>query len=368
MRSLARWRIPVLPLLGVLALAAFPSLAAADATTPASAVTTDAITGQADASSLTPEAVCAPVADQPTCYAEVLAGTSDGVPVHPLLAPAVSPDRTLSTATGPMDLLSPLDSVSPLSEPAAAPQPQAGTPAYMQQAYDVSYLSQNAGGTQTVGIVDAYGDPTAASDLATYRSEFGLPACTTANGCFDKVDSSGGTNYPAAPTGDAAGWRTETCLDLDAVSALCPNCHILLVQSTGSWADMEAAEAEAHTLRATEISNSWGGLTSSTAGLASAFTFPGVATVAPPAMTATGAPVSPPPRPPCRASPTPGARSWTGTAPTARGYQELGWSDAGSGCDLSQAKPSYQTDSGCAGRAESDISADAYPEHRSHHL
>ena len=57
------------------------------------------------------------------------------------------------------------------------------------------------------------------------------PPCTTANGCFQKVDQNGGTNYPASN----ANWALEIALDLDMVSALCPNCHILLVEATNSF-------------------------------------------------------------------------------------------------------------------------------------
>ena len=55
-----------------------------------------------------------------------------------------------------------------------------------------------------------------------------------------------------------------------------------------------------------------------------------------------------------------------GTSP--RGFTESAWSvgadgsAAGSGCDVKVAKPSYQSDIGCAGRAYSDLSADADPQ------
>ena len=111
---------------------------------------------------------------------------------------------------------------------AAAAAPQPGTPAYLQQAYDLAYLSQTAGTGETIAIVDAYDDPNAESDLAAYRAEFGLPPCTSANGCFTKYDQNGGTNYPATVD---PGWELEISLDLDAVSALCPNCHIDLVEA-----------------------------------------------------------------------------------------------------------------------------------------
>jgi hypothetical protein len=66
-------------------------------------------------------------------------------------------------------------------------------PAFLRSAYN---LNTSGGTGRTVAIVDAYNDPNAESDLAHYRSYFGLPACTTANGCFRKVDQRGGTSYP----------------------------------------------------------------------------------------------------------------------------------------------------------------------------
>ena len=58
-----------------------------------------------------------------------------------------------------------------------------------------------AGADQTIAIVDAYDDPTAEKDLNVFSSRFGLPACTTANGCFKKVNQTGGTRYPRADGG-----------------------------------------------------------------------------------------------------------------------------------------------------------------------
>ncbi len=72
-------------------------------------------------------------------------------------------------------------------------------PLDMQSAYNLP--SSTAGSGQSVAIVDAYDDPNAESDLGVYRSQFGLPACTTANGCFKKVNQSGGTKMPRANGG-----------------------------------------------------------------------------------------------------------------------------------------------------------------------
>src|SRR5207247_5156877 len=88
-----------------------------------------------------------------------------------------------------------------------------------------------------------------------YRSQFGLPDCTTANGCFKKVDQNGGTSYP---TPNSA-WAQEISLDLDMASAICPNCKIVLVEAdSSSFSDLAAAVDEAVAQGATQVSNSYG--------------------------------------------------------------------------------------------------------------
>ncbi len=134
--------------------------------------------------------------------------------------------------------------VSPTMRSASAPPtltavavPAAGTPAYLQQAYDLTYLSQTAGGADTVAIVDAYDEPDRRGRSGDVRAAYGLPACSTANGCFREVNQNG----QASPLpGAQGGWGMETALDLDAVSALCPNCHILLVEANdASYVNLE---------------------------------------------------------------------------------------------------------------------------------
>ena len=121
-------------------------------------------------------------------------------------------------------------------QPSKAAAPQGLNPADLQSAYKLP--SSTAGAGQTVAIVDAFDDPNAESDLADYRAQFGLPACTTANGCFRKVNQNGAAS--PLPAGDA-GWAEEISLDLDMVSAACPNCHILLVEaSSNSFANLAA--------------------------------------------------------------------------------------------------------------------------------
>ena len=81
--------------------------------------------------------------------------------------------------------------------------------------------------------------------------------CTTANGCFKKVNQNGGTTSLPA---NNSGWAGEISLDLDMVSAICPNAHIILVEAnTASTADLGTAVNEAVKLGAKFVSNSYGG-------------------------------------------------------------------------------------------------------------
>src|SRR6266705_1175331 len=129
----------------------------------------------------------------------------------------------------------------------------------MQSAYQLPSAGRGIG--QTVAIVDAYDDPQAEADLAAYRAQYGLPPCTSATGCFRKVNQSGIAD--PLPLQDP-GWGLEISLDLDMVSATCPQCHILLVEATSNAnANLYAAVDTAARLGANEISNSYGGSESS---------------------------------------------------------------------------------------------------------
>ncbi len=142
--------------------------------------------------------------------------------------------------------------VPPVANPALPAAAIAGLhPADLQNAYGLP--SQNAGGT--VAVVDAFDDPTAESDLAVYRAAFGLPSCTSANGCFRKVNQRGQTgSYPSTNVA----WSQETALDLEMVSAACPRCSILLVEAdSASLDDLGAGVDTAAGYGAVAISNSY---------------------------------------------------------------------------------------------------------------
>jgi subtilase family serine protease len=224
----------------------------------------------------------------------------------------------------------------------------------IQSAYKLP--SSTAGAGQTVAIVDAFDDVTAEQDLGQYRSFYGLPACTTANGCFRKVNQTGGS-LPPAPNPD---WALEISLDLDMVSAVCPNCHILLVESnTNLDSDLYAAEDTAARLGANAISNSWGGDESADETANDVhFNHPGIAITASSGDNGFG--VSYPASSPFLTAV--GGTSLTRNTATARGWTESAWSGAGSGCSAFEPKPSWQTDAGCANRTVADVSAVADPD------
>jgi subtilase family serine protease len=248
-----------------------------------------------------------------------------------------------------------LDTTSTSTSGAVTPDasaPSGLNPSDLQSAYNLP--SSTAGSGQTVAIVDAYNDPNAESDLAVYRAKFGLSACTTANGCFKKVNQSGGTSYPSSDTG----WSEEISLDLDMVSAICPNCHILLVEaSSASFANLGKAVNEAVSLGANTISNSYGGSESSSeSSYASYYNHSGVVITASSGDGGYGVEVP-------AAYNTVVAVGGTSLSKSSstRGWTETAWSGAGSGCSAYISKPSWQTDSGCTRRTVADVSAVADP-------
>jgi subtilase family serine protease len=240
---------------------------------------------------------------------------------------------------------------------ALGPQIMAGPtglgPSQIQSAYKLSGL--NASG-RTVALVDAYSDPKVASDLATYRNAYGLPACTTANGCFKVVNENGATS--PLPSGDY-GWAEEESLDVDAVSAACPTCHILLVEaSSANTSDLTTAEnSAAKAAGVVAISNSYGGAESSSElSSDSAYDHPGIAVTVSSGDSGYGVEY------PAASQYVNAVGGTTLTqASNSRGWTETAWSGAGSGCSAYEPKPSWQHDTGCGKRTVADTSADADP-------
>ena len=238
----------------------------------------------------------------------------------------------------------------------ATPSAKGYKPSDLQSAYALTSASASQGAGRTVAVVDAYDDPTAESDLAVYRSTYGLPACTTANGCFQKVNESGEAgDYPATePANDD--WSDEVALDVDMVSAICPHCDIMLVEADSTRnGDLGAGVDTAVGLGAQFVSNSYGGPEETTT--AAAYDHPGTVITASTGDSGFG--VSTP-----AAYPTVVAVGGTSLlrAPySSRGWAEITWADGGSGCSASETKPTWQTDPGCSTRSVADVAADANP-------
>ncbi|MBS2538412.1 S53 family peptidase [Catenulispora sp. NF23] len=239
---------------------------------------------------------------------------------------------------------------------AAATVPAGFGPADLHSAYNLPSIG---GANQTVAIVDAGDDPTAEADLAVYRSTYGLPACTTANGCFSKVNETG----KASPLPPDQGWGVEIALDLDMVSAACPQCKILLVTAaSASDTDLGSSVDTAVKLGATEVSNSYGATESSiTPSDAAHYNHPGVAITVSSGDQGYGIPNAPAVFSSVIAV---GGTSLTKAGNT-RGWSETAWGGngggAGSGCSAWVDKPAWQTDPNCPGRMVADVSADADP-------
>jgi len=256
----------------------------------------------------------------------------------------------------------PVAAVSALETGCTVDEQDGYSPCNIQHAYKLPSLAAKRGQGQTVAVIDPYDDPDAATDLDNFRSTFQLPACTTGNGCFKKVNESGVQgSYPAGNMG----WGQEITGDLDMVSAACPKCHILLVEATtDNFSDLFDSVKEAEKLGAHIVSLSWGsGEFNGETSFDSMLDTPGVAiTVSsgdgaykggvqyPSAsryVTSVGG---------TELTPSTGKRGWTeqtwvtaGASPPVQG--------SGSGCSAYETKPSWQTDKGCARRTTADVSA-----------
>jgi subtilase family serine protease len=283
-------------------------------------------------------------------------GTPSAAAAAPLpLPPPVAPACAAVTQLHQMscDAVRRTDIAPQLATPAAAPSGYG--PSDLQSAYALP--SGSAGGGATVAIVDAFDDPNVESDLGTYRQQFGLPACTTANGCFEKVNQDGQTS--PLPKGDTS-WGQEISLDVDMVSAICPNCHILLVEaSSNSDTDLFTGVNMAAGAGVAAISNSYGGAESGGESSFDSqfFNHPGVAITASSGDNGFGAAYPATSQFVTAVGGTTLQRGGGG-----RGWTESAWSGAGSGCSGSVARPSWQNVStSCANRAEADVSAVSDP-------
>lgn len=274
-------------------------------------------------------------------------------------------------ATRKLSPLGPLSEVSPTYE--GSGEGGGFSPSDLRSAYK---LSETGGSGQTVAIVDAYNDPKAEANLAVYRTKYGLSACTRANGCFKKVNQKGESSeneeaslYPSSKypvnerTGEIENWGLEISLDLDMVSAVCPECKILLVEAVNNEKNekkeynLDIAEDEAATLKATEISNSWNGEErSEETSEDKNFEHSGIPITVASGDSGYGAgyPAS-----------SKDVIAVGGTtlqkAEGPRGWSETVWEGSGSGCSTYESKPVWQTDPACAKRTDNDVAAVANP-------
>jgi IPT/TIG domain len=238
------------------------------------------------------------------------------------------------------------------------------TPQSLHAAYSLPSETV-ASSTQTVAVVDAYNDPTAEADLGVYDKQFGLSACTTANGCFHKINQLGRASPLPSTQGE---WSTEISLDVQMAHAICQTCHVLLVEANSAgYADLGTAVNAAVTAGATEISNSYGGPESSYfTNYNAPYNHPGVVITASSgdcghfneacqSGNAANFPAD---------SPDVVAVGGTTLSGSGENWSSTAWSDGGSGCSqvftapLWQASASNFSATGCAsGRSVADVAA-----------
>ena len=247
-----------------------------------------------------------------------------------------------------------------VAQPMCSPSSSCGfTATQLQAAYGLT-KSLGGGTGIKVAVVEAGDLSAASSDLATYRSEYGLGTAS-----FFKYNENGQqSNYP--PSCQDYGWCLETDLDIDMISAACPNCTIYLMEAKdgSSIADFEQAEKEAVSLGATIISNSWSCYGSwdcgDSSGFPKAFSSPGIAYLASTGDAGYNNIGGP------SALSTVLAVGGTQLHASGSTYTETIWADAGAGCASSSIvgspgvpKPSWQKDSGCTSRTDGDVSAES---------
>jgi subtilase family serine protease len=271
-------------------------------------------------------------ASAPTTYAHACAAVSSGYA------------RCLALVATHPGTNNPLN-VNPFANPPGGSPPY--NPSNLHNAYN---LPTTAPGTPTVAVVDAFNNPDLKSDLATYRSMFNLPPCGT--GCLSIVNETGGSSLP----GDNQGWGLEESLDLDMVSAICQNCHILLVEaSSQAITDLGTAVNTAVKMGAIAVSNSYGEneFSGENSQCSSYYQHNNVA------VTASSGDSGPGVSYPAVCQTVVGVG---GTTLNTNGTETV-WSDAGGGCSAFVSRPSWQKKkvTKCSNKAVADVSAVANP-------
>jgi hypothetical protein len=228
--------------------------------------------------------------------------------------------------------------------------PRGYGPADLQDAYN---LPVTAGAGRTVAVIAVGDDAFLESDLATYRTQFGLPECSSVNGCFSKLNQTG-AGGPLVPVPDPI-FAAETALDVEMVSAACPLCHILVVEAnTASSPDLGTA-VDIAAARAKYIGYSFGRSEfSGETTLDAHFNHPGVAIAVSSGDGGAGTNWPAASRFVTAVGGTTLLRTGTG-----RGWDETAWSGAGSGCSAFEARPTWETPnvSACGLRRVVDVAA-----------
>lgn len=238
----------------------------------------------------------------------------------------------------------------------SGPPTSAFTPSQIRHAYGFDQVA-NQGAGQTIGIVDAYDDPNAESDLGVFSAQFGLPACTTSNGCFRKVYANG--KKPVAN----ANWAVEVSLDVQWAHAIAPKATILLVEApTNNLSDLANGATVAVRNGASTVSMSWtSGEFSSETSMDRNFVSSGVTYLAASGDAGTGAAYP-------AASPDVIGVGGTSLYLNANGsYQsETAWSGSGGGLSAFEREPLFQAQFGIPNdsrgyRGIPDVSFDGNP-------
>ena len=242
-----------------------------------------------------------------------------------------------------------------------SPGPVGLNPATIRAAYGFNQVSFNGtagtGAGTTIAIVDAYDDPTIASDLHAFDQQFGL-----ADPTFTKVNQTGGSTMPAANTE----WAGEISLDVEWAHAIAPGANILLVEAnSSSYSDlMPAVSYAARQTGVVAVSMSFGGGEfSGETSLDSNFLTPtghsGVAFIA--SSGDSGAPISYP----AASSYVLSVGGTTLTLDSSGNYvSEAGWGGSGGGISAYESQPAYQNGvvtQSTTMRTNPDVSYDANP-------
>lgn len=323
------------------------------------------------AGSFTPARADAGSADSPPGTSSAPASTPEPGPVAPAIAKLKGHRHSKVCSDAPPGYASCHAEIDDeVSGPLAAGQllPAGYGPADLQSAYSLPSLTAGIG--RTVAVVDPYDAPTVEADLAVYRARYGQAPCSSALGCFRKVNQDGGASLPPIN----AAWAQETSLDVQMVSAACPNCNILLVEATSnSLTDLGSAVNTAVSLGASAVSMSFGGPEFKEIALYDAhfFNHQGIPLVASSGDNGYTNDTAPPTVNYPASSPNVVAAGGTTLTPDStrvRGWTEHAWGTAasgaagpGSGCSAYEPKPVWQHDAGCPNRTVADVASVADP-------